>query len=195
MELDEISLWNLFLEGDKEILEVFYKRYYNLLYNYGLKLCADRDLVKDFIQDVFLKLCKSEKIGTTISPKAYLLKSMRNVIFDHFATQKKCVSMDDLAFIMPDDKLSFELFLQESDGDIEREKRLFAAVAQLSGSQKQFLYLHYIKDLSHKEIAEMLDVNVQSSMNSVSRSLAKLRSLLGSADFLLIPLLLPLLRF
>lgn len=195
MELDEISLWNLFLEGDKEVLEVFYKRYYNLLYNYGLKLCDDRDLVQDFIQDVFLKLCKSEKIGATISPKAYLLKSMRNVIFDYFAASKNCISMDDLTFRMPDDQLSYELFLRQNDGDLERETRLLAAVAQLVDSQKQILYLHYVKELSHKEIAEVLDVNVQSSMNSISRALSKLRSILGSADFLLLPLLLPFFRF
>lgn len=195
MELDEISLWNLFLEGDKEVLEVFYKRYYNLLYNYGFKLCDDRDLVRDFIQDVFLKLCKSEKIGATISPKSYLLKSMRNVIFDHFAASKNCVSMDDLTFRMPDDQLSYELFLRQNDGDQERETRLLSAVAQLVNSQKQILYLHYIKELSHKEIAEVLDINVQSSMNSVSRALSKLRSMLGNADFLLLPLLLPFFKF
>ena len=45
-------------KGDKEnnisqTLEVSYKQYYNLLYNYGMKLICNPDLVQDFIQDIF----------------------------------------------------------------------------------------------------------------------------------------------
>ena len=39
-------------------LELSYKKYYNLLYNYGLKLTNDSAQVQDFIQEIFIKLCK-----------------------------------------------------------------------------------------------------------------------------------------
>lgn len=34
-------------------LEYSYKKYYNLLYNYGLKFINDPELIQDFIQDIF----------------------------------------------------------------------------------------------------------------------------------------------
>ncbi len=42
---------------------------------------------------------------------------------------------------------------------------------------KTILYLRFVKELSQK-IAEIMNINVQSSMNLVSRALIKLRSLM-----------------
>jgi len=42
-----------------------------------------------------------------------------------------------------------------------------------------------VKDLSYKEIADVMDINVQSSMNLANRALTKLRSLIGQDEHLL----------
>ena len=70
-----------FEEKDKllYILELSYKKYYNLLYNYGLKLTNDSELVQDFIQEIFTKLCKRENIDNISNIKIYLLRAMRNI--------------------------------------------------------------------------------------------------------------------
>ena len=79
-----------FEEKDKllYILELSYKKYYNLLYNYGLKLTNDSELVQDFIQEIFTKLCKRENIDNISNIKIYLLRAMRNIIYDYYAAQK-----------------------------------------------------------------------------------------------------------
>lgn len=56
----------------------------------------------------------------------------------------------------------------------------------LPNNQRMAIYLRYIKGLSYKEMAEVLDINPQSSMNLVSRALTKLRSKLSNDDFLFI---------
>lgn len=189
MQPDETNLWNLFVAGDKEVLGVFYKRYYNLLYNYGLKFCTNKTLVQDFIQDIFLKLYKSDSIGTTMSPRVYLLKSLRNMIFDYYTSYKEHLPMHEPVFLIPEEDVSFEKLFSRNDGELQRVKRLISAISGLSDKQKQILYLHYIKGLSHKEIAEILDINVQSSMNSLSRTLAKLRTQLNGEDLVLLVIL------
>ena len=54
MEFEEKDLAAKVFHGKKDkllyILELSYKKYYNLLYNYGLKLTNDSELVQDFIQ-------------------------------------------------------------------------------------------------------------------------------------------------
>lgn len=53
---DEI-IWNLCLKGDRKAFEVLYRRYYPILYNYGKIYSKDTDLVKNCLQNFFVKLC------------------------------------------------------------------------------------------------------------------------------------------
>ena len=44
-------------------------------------------------------------------------------------------------------------------------------------NKKKILYLFYIKGISHKEIADILNINYQSSKNRLSQSLVQLRKI------------------
>ena len=54
---------------------------------------------------------------------------------------------------------------------------LSSAYQELSAKQKEILYLFYIKGISHKEIADILNINYQSSKNRLSQSLVQLRKI------------------
>ena len=170
-----------FEEKDKllYILELSYKKYYNLLYNYGLKLTNDSELVQDFIQEIFTKLCKRENIDNISNIKIYLLRAMRNIIYDYYAAQKDIVSIDDMEFLIPDDAEVFKTFFSKNDEELQKYQTLLQTINSLPNQQKQILYLFYIKGLTHKEISEGLDINPQSSMNSLAKSIRKLRIQFG----------------
>ena len=59
MQISDEKLWESCLTGDKEAFKEIYCRFYSLLYNYGSKLVSDKDLVKDCIQDIFIKLIQN----------------------------------------------------------------------------------------------------------------------------------------
>ena len=170
-----------FEEKDKllYILELSYKKYYNLLYNYGLKLTNDSELVQDFIQEIFTKLCKRENIDNISNIKIYLLRAMRNIIYDYYAAQKDIVSIDDMEFLIPDDAEVFKTFFSKNDEELQKYQTLLQTINSLPNQQKQILYLFYIKGLTHKEISEVLVINPQSSMNSLAKSIRKLRIQFG----------------
>lgn len=72
-------------EHEKEflrILEEVYKSNYNLLYNYGLKFMANPVLIQDFIQEIFIRLCKRSTLQDISDIKVYLLRAMRNMVYD-----------------------------------------------------------------------------------------------------------------
>lgn len=78
--------------------------------------------------------------------------------------------------------LVIELWLEmfpQNDHDFALAQHLLKAIAQLPPHQKTALYLRYVKELSHKEIAIIMDINEQSSMNLTNRALLKLRALMG----------------
>ena len=183
MEFEEKDLAAKVFHGKKDkllyILELSYKKYYNLLYNYGLKLTNDSELVQDFIQEIFTKLCKRENIDNISNIKIYLLRAMRNIIYDYYVAQKDIVSIDDMEFLIPDDAEVFKTFFSKNDEELQKYQTLLQTINSLPNQQKQILYLFYIKGLTHKEISEVLDINPQSSMNSLAKSIRKLRIQFG----------------
>lgn len=169
-------------KGDKEnnisqTLEVSYKQYYNLLYNYGMKLICNPDLVQDFIQDIFIKLHKREEINLITNLKVYLLHAMRNTVYDYYSSRKETISIDEMDFFIPEDDLILRKLHSKDDNELRKRQNLIQAIRSLSGQQKQILHMFYIKNLSHKEISEVLNISPQSSMNSLSKSIRKLRIL------------------
>lgn len=187
---DDIEMWNQVVdEGSRSALGVLYQKYYNLLFNFGLKYCNDDEFVKDCIHDLFVKICVSDNLSQTQYVRSYLLTAMKNLLIDRMLSQHITEDIDSLSFNLDiaDDSIA-EIF--ERENEVELGKRVMAAVNKLPNIQREAIYLHYIKGLSHKEIAAMMNVNPQSSMNLVSRALANLRKQLSPVDFLLLEALL-----
>ena len=184
--MDDLELWNLMLKGDKKPLELLYRKYYELLLNYGLKVKCDEDLVKDAIQDLFVKLCNGKYLLATQYVRAYLLKSLRNILYDKLSAVKPMQNVDELPFELWVDEDFLSVVFEDCNEGRVRAKKIMEVYRLLPNNQRMAIYLRYIKGLSYKEMAEVLGINPQSSMNLVSRALTKLRSKLSNDDFLFI---------
>ena len=78
MSLNEKILWEKFKKGNRKALDTIFETYYNGLYSYGLKLTGNSNLVKDCIQDFFLKLwLKRKNLRDLQFIKPYLYFSFR----------------------------------------------------------------------------------------------------------------------
>ena len=81
----ETKLGNLSLKEKRRHLKEVYRRYYSLLYSYGIRMVGDRELVADTIQNLFVKLILNcRNLHYTDNVKAYLLCSFRNKLLDAF---------------------------------------------------------------------------------------------------------------
>lgn len=173
---DEI-LWSIYLKGDEQALEQIYRRYYPLLLNYGCRLSNNQELVQDCIQNLFLKLMsKSRILSNTHSVKGYLLKALRNNLLDSLEKEEK-----HSEFIFIDEIPETLHITTEEEMALEEDiNNLSLAYQELSSKQKEILYLFYIKGISHKEIANILGINYQTSKNKLSQSLVQLRRIFFS---------------
>lgn len=185
-EVDDLALWNLLVKGDRKALEILYQKYYSLLLNYGLKCNPDKELIEDCIQDLFINLYRNTSINTTdITVRSYLLRALRNNLICKLNSRKEENSLDDSSFHIPTNEDLFEQLFPKNDHDLQLGRQLLDAISQLPPNQKSILYLRYVKELSYKEIADVMDINVQSSMNLANRALTKLRTLIGQDESLL----------
>lgn len=184
MQLSGDELWGSCLKGDKEAFKEIYCRFYSLLYNYGCKLVRDKDLVKDCIQDLFIKMIQNyQSLSPTTNIKGYLLKALRNKLYDSLEKEKATddISLYEETFLT--DELVAKLSFEDSESDF-RSRHLMEALSGLSPHQQEIIYLYYVDELNHEQIAEVMGINYQSSKNLLFRSLSSLRKLyLKKNDF------------
>lgn len=177
--MNDIELWKLVLKGDSSALSMLYCRYYELMLNFGLRYTPDVDLVKDCIQDVFVKICSSRRLSDLTYVRSYLLASMRNILIDRLSALHMEENIDDYAFCLDIDDAALERIFMHDDEKLRLSRRLLSAYGMLPKKQREVLYLRYVKGLSHKEVAAVLEINPQSSMNQIHRALDRLRAILG----------------
>src|SRR5690349_6940661 len=71
-------LWDAFKKGDELAFARIYNIYSSSLFYYGCKYSADKEMVRDCLQDFFLYLRNNRLgFGETSSIKFYLLKAFR----------------------------------------------------------------------------------------------------------------------
>lgn len=178
MLFTEKSLWRACLKGNNKAFERLYRLYYPLLYNYGRKFSPDEELVRDCIQNLFVKLIQNYwSLSDTPSIKGYLLKAFRNHLYDALRMQTAYNEMflpcieDILSFETGENAIGMEEELQDNIPAIRE------AFRELSSRQQEILYLYYVVEAKHNDIATALNINYQSSKNLLARSLARLKEL------------------
>lgn len=187
--MNDVALWNLILKGDMKAMSLLYKEHYELLLNFGLKYTSDEEFVKDCIQDVFVKLCTSKQLSPTKYVRSYLLTSLKHTIFDKLSSLKVTEELDEHHFELKIEDTVLETLFKDNDEDLQLSKKLVSAYKSLPENQRMAIYLRYVKGLSYKEIAVVLNINPQSSMNLVSRALNNLRSKMTLDEYLLMMIL------
>lgn len=179
-----IEIWDNFREGDEVSFSILFEMFLDPLYRYGMKFVADESLVKDCIQDLFVKLYNNRaSISSTSNPKFYLLFSLKNMILDSIAKNKRLtyVSPEDLPFIAT---YQYSSDMEEAENEEEIKEKFEQVMAMLNPRQKEAIYLRFQMGLSYEEISELLQINYQSARNLIHRSISKIRENMDFALFI-----------
>ena len=172
----DIALWNQLRLGDEEAFSSLFERYYSTLVNYGKTLMTGEDRVKDCVQDVFVDIWTYRfKLNEAIVVKAYLLSSVRKRIArlhhrEHIFSNIK--NVDSLEFLFD---FSIEDRLIADEITAKKVEQLNKSINQLSDRQKEAIYLRYHQGLSVEQVAEVLNLNYQSTKNLLHRAILQLR--------------------
>jgi RNA polymerase sigma factor (sigma-70 family) len=169
---DEYLVWKDFKSGDLAAYSLIYRKYFFILYNYGLKFCSDKELIKDCIQDLFIKIWNNrENLNDTTSVKYYLFTSLKNKLIDALKSSSQ-------KFKVSDDVMNLDV-VDEEDSESElfyfQKERVFSAMNKLSRHQQKVLEMKFYKNQSNQEIAQELGITIQSVYNSVFKTLRSLR--------------------
>lgn len=195
----EQGLWQAFRAGDRNAFAQLFHTYSDAMYAYGKKITADSELVKDTIQDVFVKLHNNRaNLGETQSVKGYLLVALKRTLINHFhVSSATLLSIDEMNARDETSDLRFEIELSAQDAsdadldtDEERRAQLTAALQELTPRQREAIYLYYIQEIPLNEISVLLEMNYQSTRNLLHRAMLKLRQHITSSSLSMSALLL-----
>ncbi|RZK29785.1 MAG: sigma-70 family RNA polymerase sigma factor [Hymenobacter sp.] len=174
------SLWNAFRAGDEQAFATIFVEQYDALYNYGIKLVNDEELVRDSIQELFQKLWERRASVEAVEVvKPYLFKVLRNRISDNLKmasrrNARQQVYHAEEAFDIVYSPEDFLLAEHSSD----QNTQLLAVLNQLPRRQREVLYLKYFDELSYEKISEVMNLTAQSVRNLVYRAISALKELL-----------------
>ena len=157
--LSDSLLWKRFLKGDSSAYTQIYNRTVQDLFRFGLLYTSDKELIKDCIHDVFVKIHMNRaKLAPTDNIAAYLTVALREETVDESPSSPETIYINN-----------------------EQEKQVQATVhtmmSVLTDRQREIIYYRYIKEMSIDEISKVTDMNNQSVSNSIQRALGRIRDL------------------
>jgi RNA polymerase sigma factor (sigma-70 family) len=155
-----------------------YDTYIDGLFKFGTKFTTDRELVKDCIQDIFVKLyTKRGELDLIDNFKSYLYTSLKNRINDEF--RRNAHDSDEEVSDKQFQKLNeteIDILTSKEEEDLNN-KSITYFFKQLSPRQRQIITLYYIEQRKYEDICDIMGINYQSVRNLMHRSLTKLRNL------------------
>lgn len=181
--MEEITeIWKLFVDGDDHSFRKLIFQYYADLFNYGSKFTADRDLVKDGIQDLFLTLWNKRKaISQPQNVKAYLFASLRRIIHRKLAEHQKRKARGEAVETDFEFQVSIEVQYIKEETTANIAKRMASSIEKLPARQKEVIFLKFYQDFNRNEIAQAMDINPQTVSNLLQIALNKLKGDFGHA--------------
>lgn len=131
--------------------------------------------VADLAQEVYLRLLRAPQLDTVRSPEAYLFAVASNLAKEYAMEEHRTRDARDIEDLAVQDQLA-ELpdFPAEVDKD-QRAQRLHRVLGQLPAKCHAALVLRYWHGLGHGEIAQRLEISVNTVKKHLSRGLAHCR--------------------
>jgi RNA polymerase sigma-70 factor (ECF subfamily) len=154
--------------GGLKAFEVIFSFYEKSIYGYIYSMVGHRENAEDLTQEVFLKLYKNAgAIDAENNFKNWLYKIATNTVYDWLRKKRKGAEM----FIIDDEENSFETIDDNSTYlHIEDAKDLESAINDIKPNYRRVLLLFYYEGMSYEEIADILEVPLNTAKTHIRRA-------------------------
>jgi RNA polymerase sigma-70 factor (ECF subfamily) len=163
----DIDLVNAARNGDMRAYDELVQRYQERIYATVYHMTSNHEDANDLAQESFIKAytaLKSFKGDSSFYTWVYRIAVNKTINFLKQRKNKTSLSLNDLDFNVENDPDLVALVSDKTPRrDIalaELQEKLNAAMQKLSDVHRMVVTLHDIQDLSHEEIADIMDCNV-----------------------------------
>ena len=181
--LEDKALIALYQQGDQIAINQLVIRYKSRIFTSIYFLVKNRELAEDLFQETFIKVISGLKNSTYNEQGKFLpwaLRIAHNLVIDHFRKAK----------LMPlqHDSEEFSVFdilpgqgRNAAEQIIYNEKIAFvrSLIDQLPEDQREVVILRHYTGLSFKEIAKLLNININTALGRMHYAVLKMREMVN----------------
>lgn len=176
--MQEIKADNMFA------FDVLYKKYSKRLYRFGFSIIKSQEETENLMQDVFLNLWENRhKVEKDSSIKSYIFTIAYNSAIS--IIRKKAKESQFVEYLKSIQKINQEPVNVEVEYN-ELTNKLDEIIKELPQRQKEVYLLHRVEGLKYNEIAERLNISINTIENHMSRALKTIREKLGNYSLIAI---------
>lgn len=169
--MKEIKADNMFA------FDSLYKKYCNKVYNFGFSILKSTEESENLMQDVFLNLWENRhKVEKDTSIKSYIFTITYNSAIS--IIRKKTRESKFIEYLMSLQEITEEPASVQLEY-AELTNKLNDVINALPQRQKEVYLLHRVDCMKYSEIAERLNISVNTVENHMSRALKTIREKLG----------------
>lgn len=157
-------------KGDMDAFEHIYRIYCSASYSLSYRICGQKAMAEDSVQESFIKIMK--RIKQFKNEGSFAGWCRRIVMFETINRVKNLSRLTLVGNNVLENTTDVSLFDHNwLDNRIDLEK----LIQQLSPLSRAVFFLHEIEGYTHKEIAQLFDKSVSFSKVTLSRAYALLR--------------------
>ncbi len=170
-------LVRLLKQGDTSVFDELYHNTFRQVFFVILPILNDRSLAEDIMQDTYIKLLKNLQNYTENNFLAYLLTIAKNLALNEYKKRKRMTLVDEVEY-----DYSNYAFQNHIEISIEKEELIRDMLAILDETEKNVVLLYNVENLTHREIALILDKPLGTITWIYSKAVKKLQKKFREGD-------------
>ncbi len=180
-------------EGDHKAFYEVYNRFNKTLYHFVKKFIQDTDIIDDIIHDAFLNLWNARhRIKQDYPIESYLFRITRNLVFKQLKSQlKSAEALVELRYF--EEKRVIQHSAEQSVIEDEYEGIYELAIDRLPPQRKKIFMMCREQGLSHKEIAQFLNISPNTVKEHMSLAMKTIQDYIAKDHGVILSLLFVLL--
>lgn len=170
------------LEAKNEQITTWTTQYGGLVRRYLMSMVRRADVADDLTQEVFLRAWKGlELYAEQGEAKAYLMKIAYRVVCNAKRRRSMEVNVDDETWTAVE-PVDAKADPARNVHQTELNATLSAVLDQLSEAEKKVLTLRYFGEMKFNEIAELIEMPLNTVLSHARRGLARMRDIMQKSN-------------
>jgi len=174
-DISDDELFSMFRAGDAEAFGTLFDRYHTSVYNYARTILDDSVSAEDILQETFLAVARAaNKYQPRGRFRLWLMRIVRNRCLNYIQSERRrwaAVAEINLDIIKPASREPCPSDRVEINEEMRTVRR---AIAELPERQREAIVLYAFEKLAYREIAEVLDMPMNTIKTLIHRARATL---------------------
>jgi len=181
--LSDNELVELYVTGKQAAIEELIKRHQNRVYSFIMITVRNTEIADDIFQETFIKVINSLRSGKYADKNrfsSWVIRIAHNLMMDHFRLKKRSNYFDNQS----DELDIFDLIKCQDENIVDKMiseqicDDLQKLLNELPAEQKQIIHMRHYMQMTFLDIAEELDINLNTALGRMRYALTNIRKII-----------------